>query len=330
MKHPAPKRGGFTLIEILVAMVVLILLGIILTQIISSVARATPLSNQMVDADSQARLVLGRMGADLSALVKRPDVPFQAVNAPVATSNPTTLLYFVSGVPSADTRISSTAVIRDVSIVAYQVASPVADNAGPDGFERPCLVRAGLAIPWTMSGYFGLDATGMPLTYTSIPTSFLPQTTGSTSDFDILSKGVIRLVVGFQLYPDNQPVALSDNPTVSIGNAIGQVVYQPPIRAAVPYGGGTTVYVVDLSRISAIVVGIVVIDLNSLMLLTSTQVTSLGNAFPVPANGNLPVPSWGPIANAPSSLPASIPLPARQALRVFQRFYPVTPFASHL
>jgi hypothetical protein len=266
-------------------------------------------------------------------------VPFQAQNAAIGATN---LLLFVSNVTSAPA--SLTTANRDASILAYEVAVPAGGgNAGADGNQRPCLIRAGMAIPWTTTGYFGLDGTGLPVSFsgtpTTVPAALLPANTAQNSDFDILAPGVIRLIVGFQLYPDDQPATLADG--TAVANCVGQVVYSPPVRSAAPYGGATAsnpaVKVIDVSRISALVVGLVVIDLNSLRLLNATQVTALGSAFTVPAVSAqatintlpLPVSYWEPKAETPSLLPSSVPLPALQSLRVFQRFYPITPYASH-
>jgi type II secretory pathway pseudopilin PulG len=333
------RRRGFTLVEILVSMVVLILLVILIVQVTDTASRTIGVSNKLVDAASQARLVFGSLDGDLSNLVKRPDVPFQGQN--VAAGTATNLLCLISEVASAQSSPSpSPTSNRNLSVIAYQVAALANNNLGPDGVARQCLIRAGKAILWTTPpGYFGLDGTGVPVTFTgaTFPTTLVPQ----AADYDILSAGVIRMVVGFQLYPDNQPAALLDNTAVT--NARGQVVYSPPIRAVTPWGGGTAVNVVDLSRISAIVVGLVVIDLNSLSLLNSAQVAGLANAFAVPTvtAGSIPLPVqfWGAIAGSVTNLQAamkaagysgSIPLPALQSVRVFSHFYPISPYASHL
>ena len=336
-KSVARRRRGFTLIELLVSMAVLVLLVVMIIQMTDSATKTIGVSDKLIDAASQARLVFGSLDEDLSNLVRRPDVPFQGQN--VVTDPPTNLLCFISKVASADSSLSSTA-NRNVSVVAYQVAALTNSNLGPDGQARQCLIRAGKAIPWTgtgSTGFFGLDDKGVPVTFTSpiFPTGQLMPT---TPDFDVLSPGVIRLVVGFQLYPDNQPVTLLDN--TAIANARGQVVYSAPIRAVTPSGGGATVNVVDVSRISAIVVGLVVIDLNSLRLLNSAQVTALANAFPVPtptAGSAIPLPVqfWQPTASSTVNLrnavvPSAIPLPALQSVRVFSHFYPITPYASRL
>jgi prepilin-type N-terminal cleavage/methylation domain-containing protein len=315
--HLRKRTPGFSLVELLVAVTVLALLGAVVVQMMGTTSRTVRLSNQIVDTASQARLVFDCLGTDLSALIKRPDVPFEALNA---TSGTTNLLRFVSNVPSASSSLTSTT-NRSTSLVTYQVA-PHTDNAA-----RPCLVRAGKAIAWSNTGYFGLDpSTGLPLAFSSasFPATLLPQ----TADFHILAPGVIRVIVGFQLYPDNQSVTLQNG--TQIANARGQVFYSPPVRSAVSYGGGATALQIDLSRISALVVGLVVIDLDSLRLLNADQVNALAAAFPVPTQNPqpLPVAAWGSTATQPSSLPSSVPLAARQSVRVFQRFYPIHPFAS--
>lgn len=329
MKPPGGKRGGFTLVEVLAAVAVLVILGIIIAQVLATTSSVTRQSDKLVDTSSQARLVFGCLGEDLSALVKRADVPFSAQNAAIGPNN---LLLFFSGVPSVGSD-------RSLSIVSYQVAPPTRGNADASNTQRPCLIRAGKAVTWAATttaatAYFGLDPTGLPVSFsgtpTPVPTALLPQ----TSDFDVLSIGVIRLIVGFQLYPDNQPATLVDGTPVA--NATGQVVYSPPTRTVYPYGStANSVSVIDASRISAVVIGIVVIDLNSLKLLSAAQVVNLGNAFPIPSDTSnaLPVAAWGPTAASTTLLAAasggSIPLPALQSLRVFQRFYPVTPYPSH-
>ncbi|SDT93016.1 hypothetical protein SAMN05444156_0836 [Verrucomicrobium sp. GAS474] len=316
MKKPATHPRAFTLVELLPAMVLLTLLGFIIAQMTGATSRTTRLSNQLVDTASQARLVFGCLEGDIAGLVKRPDVPFEARNAALGA---VPLLRFVSGSPAAGSRLGSAA-NRGISILAYEVA------AHADNQNRPCLLRAGKAVPWAMTGYFGLTDLGLPLSFSGagFPSSLLPQ----SADFDVLAPGVLRLVIGFQLYPDNQPVTLQDGTTLP--KAQGQVVYSPPVRTAYAYRGTSSVQVVDLSRVAALVAGVAVVDVTSLRLLDADQATALGSAFGVPATDVLPVAAWEAQAMSPTTLPGSVPLAARQSLRVFQHFFPVTPFASRL
>jgi len=302
-------RKGFSLVELLAALAIFLILGLAIMQITTAVNRVTNFSNRAIDATSQSRLAFDRIGLDMSALVKRTDVDFIAQNVSSGTSN----LLCISSVTSAGLSTNN----RGISVVSYEIA-PHADNQG-----RPCLLRAGKPISSGTAGFFGLQSNGLPvqLTDTSVA-SFVP----SITDFDVLAPGVIRLVIGFQLYPDNKSVKLVSGTTVA--KSQGQVVYSPPIKSLTPSGGGNAVNYIDLSRVSSIVVGLATIDLKSLQLLNSTQVSDLAKTFTLPADGSLPVATWAPIANKAYSMPSSIPLPARQAVHVFERSFSITPYMT--
>jgi prepilin-type N-terminal cleavage/methylation domain-containing protein len=325
-KSASGQHDAFTLIEILVALVVLTFLGVVIAEITGQTSRAIRLSNQNIDSAAEARIALDRIGLDLAALVCRPDVDFEIQNAPIGPNN---LLIFLSGVSSA----SSQAANRGVSVVSYQLNTHP-DNQGPDGNPRLCLTRAGKAIAPNSTGFFGLNTSGLPVLFTdpSFPSSLLPKATatGTTTDYDILAPGIIRLVFGFQLYPDNAQVTLQD--ATVIANSRGQIVYSPPTRTVTSTDGTISLQLVDLKRISAIIVGVVVVDLQNLTLLNNTQVSALANAFATPTTSQdlnqTPAQLWIPVSDQVAALPSTVPLPARQALRVFQRFFPITSFAS--
>ena len=320
--RPTPLRNGFSLIEILAAISVLAILALIIVQITSAITRTTTLSNRAIDAATQARLAFDRIGMDLDGLVKRSDTDFLAQNAAVGTG--TSVLLFVSCVTSAATSATNN---RGISLVSYQV------NAHADNQARPCLIRSGQAIPWSnasgsslsSAGFMGLQSNGLPLAFSSTAfAAFQPK----TADFDMLAEGVIRIVVGFQLYPDNQAAKLADG--TAIANARGQIVYSPPVRTLTPTGGGAAVNYIDLSRISTLVIGLVALDLQTLRLLNASQITTLGNAFAIPQNQLPPLRTWSSKAESAASDPSlsTVPLAARQAVRVFERCYPVTPFTT--
>lgn len=312
-------RLGFSLIEILTAVAVLSILAMIILQLTSATRRSIQLSNRPVDAAAQARLALDRLGMDLTGLVKRQDCDFIAVNVSAGSGK---LLQFFSMISS--TGLSS-ANNRKMSLLAYQIA-PHADND-----NMPCLVRAGMPISWSQSGFFGLKANGLPIRFTDtaiFPTGIQPQ---SISSYDVLAPGVIQMIVGFKLYPDNNPVTLSDGTTTTvINNARGQIVYIPPVRYLTPLDGSAAIPYIDLTRVSSLIVGVAAIDLESLRLLKSSpsQVIDLANAFPVPPVNSSPLQSWSVIAKDISMMPSALPLPVRQSVRVFQRSYPITPLGS--
>lgn len=298
-------RQGFSLLELLVVAALLALVGVLILQVIGAISRATRLSAQGVDAAAQARLAFDRIGQDLAHGVMRRDVDFGAAGTKAPADS---FLALLSGVPSADAG-SAGFTNRRMSLVSYRLA-PHADNGG-----RRCLVRG--ARPGVGDADFmGLQTTGLasnlPVAFTATNYSHLP----AAVDHDVLSPAVIQAAVGFQLRPDNAPVMLADG--TSLAQARGQVVYSPPVRRP----PGETL--VDAGRIATLVVGLVVIDPERLKLLDPATLDQLAAAFSAaPDPGQLPVARWMADTGRLANLPAGVPLPVRQSVRVYQRFFPL-------
>lgn len=322
MKRPPPS-SGFSLVEVIVAMAVLLIMGLIFAQVISVTGSAINLSTRAVDASAQAYLAFDRIRTDLAATVRRPDVDFIAQNpaTPVGGGN---IMVLLGDVPSAVTLPSGQA-NRNISIVAYQV------DVSADNHNLPCLLRGSKPVSWTGSnatGFMGLS-NGLPLAFGNLPGAFMPSGTNTPSDFDVLAPGVVRMVVGFQLYPDNLPVTLSDGSTPTPATAQGQIVYLPPVISLTPAGGGAAVDYTNWQRISAIVVGVVALNTNALTTASAAQVTTIANAFGLPAAGAPPLAAWTATANNLGATgPSSVPLPLRQSVRVYQQFFPLTPYGA--
>lgn len=326
-----PGYKGFTLIELLVAMVVLSMLVVMFIQLTSSVARTTKISNQLVDSAFQSRLAYERIGMDLAGLLKRNDIDFNAAN--VAVGGNGNIMQFITGVTTSGKSLDVTATNnRGLSVIAYRLVAHSANN------NLPCLVRAGKCIPWHGTGsvgntkFMGLQRDQLPVRFTDVetgttagfPQELLP---ANDADYDVLAAGVIRMVIGFQLYPDNQPVKLQDGTAPNPNLGQGQIVYSPPIRTVTSSSGMTADYI-DLNRISALVVGLVTIDINSQTLVNAAQVNALASVFVVPANGITLNASWAPIAADVTQMPVSVPMPVRQTIRVTERYFPITPFST--
>ncbi len=69
-------RRGFTLVELLVAMGVMSLVVVMLTNLINGVTLTTDRSHRRIDADAGARVALDRLGLDLEKMLQRPDVDY--------------------------------------------------------------------------------------------------------------------------------------------------------------------------------------------------------------------------------------------------------------
>lgn len=301
-KVPTRPSHGFSLLELLVAMVLLVILGVVIAQITSSISRATRFSNQGVDAAAQARIAFDRIGMDLASSVLRPDVDFVASSTNSPADN---LLAFIASIPSADPAGSSSFQNRRVSFIAYKIG-PSADNN-----DRQCLLRAANAVSWDDVGFMGLQSSNspVPLVGGGSPLSL------ASVDFDVLAPAVIHAVIGFQLFPDNQPVTLQDSTPVA--RAQGQIVYSPPMTA--PPNPR-----IDTSRIAALVVGLVVIDPERLRNLDATTISTLAGKFAgLPDPDQLPVAKWMQTTSNLTDLPSSVPLPVQQSVRLYQRFFPI-------
>lgn len=306
------KRSGFSLIEILVAVSVLVILGALIAQLTNATSNTTRISNRSVDAAAQARLVFDRIGLDLNKAVLREDSDFQADNAGGNGGK----FDFLSEVASADPASPAPGFRnRGCSRIIYRMEKR-AENGG-----RLCLLRGARAVDWADAGFLGLKTDGFPVRFSdaAYPVAVVPE------DFDVLSPAVLRMVVGFQLSPDNEEVILADGSTVA--QARGQIVYSPPVRGAItPLNS-----LFDSSRVSSLVVGLVVLDLDTLKLLNETTADLLAAAFPVSVpQGARPVGYWMNQTSGLAALPDAIPLPARQAVRLYQRFYPISPNGSRV
>jgi prepilin-type N-terminal cleavage/methylation domain-containing protein len=342
-KRGSRRSEGFSLVELLVAMAVLAIIGLIIVQLTSSTANVTRLSNRSIDASAQARLAFDRIGLDLKSLVRRDDIDLEAGN-PISATRSDVLLFFSSVTSQASSL--STWQNRGLSLVAYRIALHP-DNLNKKQEAIPCLVRAGKAMPWakssswSASGFMGLKGNGLPVRLdddaSAFPSDLLPTAPSATtaSDYDVLASGVIRIVVGFQLYPDKKLVTLLDGSTIPGGSTgQGQIVYSPPVKTLVTKDGlSTSVKYIDVSRISAVVIGLVTLDLENAQLLSAEQINTISQKFSVPdvsaTTLSCPVQAWGGIADSlASSLSASVPVKALQSVRVYQRFFPITPFGT--
>ena len=72
----AALRGGFTLLEILVSVLVLGVILFVVAQLMTSATAITRTGNKHVDTDTQARVVFDRMALDFAQMLKRIDVDY--------------------------------------------------------------------------------------------------------------------------------------------------------------------------------------------------------------------------------------------------------------
>ncbi len=181
--------GGFSLLEILVAVAVMALLVLMVSQLVQSGTAVISGSRKNLDADAQAREVFSRFALDIAQMAKRADM-----DAIFSDQDGNKKIFFYSEAPGF---AASGANLSSVSLVGYRVASS-------GGLER-----LGKGLPWSGAG------TPTFLTYpTTNSSAALPQSTlagtwsgalgsspaydGADPDYHSLATGVFRLEYCFQ------------------------------------------------------------------------------------------------------------------------------------
>src|SRR5437762_1988983 len=87
LAKPPPKLAGFTLIEIMVAVAVLVILILFVVQLTNSATAITRIGTKHMDADTQARTVLDRLGFDISRMIRRNDLDYYIKGAAAYTGH---------------------------------------------------------------------------------------------------------------------------------------------------------------------------------------------------------------------------------------------------
>ena len=178
------RRAGFTLVEMLVTVGLLVLL---FTQLLNSAATIMTLGHKQMDADSQARQLLDRMAVDFAQLVKRGDVDFfgKGTTAPNSVGSAMTgndQIAFYSGVPGY---YPATGSQSPVSLVAYRV------NSASTSSSYNKMERMGKGLVWSGVSSTNTPVVFMPLT---ISATWPAATSSSVSDtaYEVIGPQVFR------------------------------------------------------------------------------------------------------------------------------------------
>ncbi len=181
---------GFSLLELMVAMTVLILLISLVITIMNGATAATTTSSAHRDADSQARMVFDRLADDLASMPKQADIDFFFSKQDSDLGGVNDQLYFYSGVPGYFDSSRSTALQSPTSLIAYRLDSKLTLERMAKGMTW---INAG-----TSSGLIFLTLSGT--TFAPDPQSTLSGNAslqrvldGSDADYAPFSKSVFRL-----------------------------------------------------------------------------------------------------------------------------------------
>jgi len=134
---------GFTLVEMLVSIVVLVMLVLLISQLFNSATATATLSRNHIDADEAARQVFDRMGSDLAAMVRRSDVNYIFYKQPSGGSGQpgNDAMFFYSEAPgylnpSATSAMVSSGSANTTALVGYRINQYNPYHAGVPVIER--------------------------------------------------------------------------------------------------------------------------------------------------------------------------------------------------
>lgn len=272
----------------LVAISVLALLVLLLSQLINSAASIATLGNKRMDADSQARPLLERMALDFAQIVKRSDVSYylKTAGTPMTGND---LVGFYSAVQGYYPTTPS-----PISVVAYRVNSDASSSVAYN-----CLERMGKGLDWNGSSTTSMPVVFLPLTihgtWPSVASSSAyDDTDPAKRTYEIIGPQVFR----FEYY--------------YLEKTTGNLVAYPAAWTSLP--------VVAIKDAAAIVVAIAVIDPKSRVLLSDSQIATLVESLPDYASG------WGPgelLAQWQSALDGitNMPRPAISGIRLYERCF---------
>jgi hypothetical protein len=253
-------------------MSVLVLLVLLFTQLLNSAATTMTLGNKRMDADSQARQLLDRMGNDFDQILTRTDISYY-VKTTGNTQAGNDQIAFFSVVPGY---YSQAGYNSNASLVAYRV------NADSASASYNKLERMGKGFP--LNGAY--TTAPIPLlfrdgtTNTTIQGVWPAAASSTATDSDCSNTGCYE-TAGPQIFRFEYYYLLSSNP--SFGATFANQL------TAGTWSSTDTFLVKD---VAAIVVAIAVIEPKSKVLLSDCQLAQL-NGAPLPAG--CPAPAQYPV-----------------------------------
>jgi prepilin-type N-terminal cleavage/methylation domain-containing protein len=145
MRH-ARAEAGFTLVEMLVSIAVLVLLMVLIAQLFDSATATATMSRTHINSDEAARLVLDRVGSDLAGMARRPDVNYIFYkNGAAAAGSSSDAMFFYSEAPGYldPDAVTTSGSASTTALVGYRINE---NNQYYPG--TPVLERLGETLTW--------------------------------------------------------------------------------------------------------------------------------------------------------------------------------------
>ncbi len=288
MRSPSRVTLAFTLAEMLVAVSVLSLLVLLISQLFNNAAALTTTGSRRMDADSQTRPLFERMALDFSQVIKRSDVSYylKTEATPMIGND---LAGFYSTVQGYYPTTPS-----PISVVAYRVNS---DSSNSLAYN--CLERMGKGLDWN-----GASATNTPLVFRPLTLHGAWPSVASSSAYDDTDPAKRTYeIIGPQVFRFEY---------YYLEKATGNLVAHPAAWTSLP--------AVAIKDAAAIVVAIAVIDQKSKVLLSNSQIATIIAGLPDCSPGLRPgelLAQWQSFLDNLTTLPR----PAVSGIRLYERCF---------
>lgn len=297
-----PNAAGFTLLEVMVSVSVLILLVVLVSKMTEGVSRTISENNKHMDADAQARLIFDRMANDFSAIILRDDVDCAFIKQTPGNDS----LFFFSESPASFDPTAQACVKSSVALVGYKIDSKLR------------LERLGMGLSWDGGPNESVQPT-IPGSMVHLTYPSLPLGTVSAVQQASLTPTSASTITG------NWPVTVaSDAATNTNYQVIGDQVYRMEISFLLTNGIlSNNPFITDpgnsrfnFHEVSAIVVALAILDTNSRKVVLNTG--QMVNALRDSVEGTSALESWN---NSNYLSASSIPNSAVSQIRFYQRYF---------
>ncbi len=300
------------MVEILVALVVLSLIVLMVSQIFNGSSLAIAQNSESMGALDASQAVFQQINSDVTHMLLRDDVDYGFAKA--GTPGNTTANDFMSFYAQTTGLVSGappTGIPRPLSVVEYQVVTNPTTN-------RQELDYGALQIDWDNAG-------SNPLVLTSATQLLAPPNTLPTlpvNSFTTLAPDVIRIEICFQLVNDPNP---KDSPAQLLTPNVPVYVAEspPPPATQIPIPR-------PIRNLAGILVGIVVIDPKSRLILPSGVDLKVAQLFPhavpsaTPSVANQDLLSlWTPFNTVSKLEGVGVPAKAVAGVHIYQKYFPL-------
>ena len=310
--------GGFTLVELLVTVGVLVVLVLLFTQLLNSAASITTLGHKQMDADSQARQLLDRIAIDVAQMVKRSDVDYFAKGTAAPNS--------VGGAMAGNDQIAFFSSLSGyyptpnyqspISLIAYRINS----DSNSSSYNK--MERMAKGFIWN-----GVSSIYIPIIYlnssnTTISSTWPAAVSSSTNDSDYEAAGpqVFRFEYYYLLKGQADPVT-----NTTYASVLSATPWDSRLDHGPSYPQYRHIAVKGMEDVAAVVLDIAVIDPKSRVLVPDAQIANLAGQLVDYSSGMTPgqlLTNWRSTIDANT---IGLPRPVISGIRVYERYFYLSP-----